>query len=329
MYVILIRVNNIWKELQLSGKPITVLAPMEEVTDTVFRQIIRSVGSPDIFFTEFTSVEGIASVGQASVLQRLQYSPSEQPLIAQLWGTTPEHYYTAAKLAQEMGFVGLDINMGCPVPKVIKRGACSALINNHSLAKEIVAACREGLQGEIPLSIKTRLGFGSIQVEEWIGYVLQDLRPDALTIHLRTVKELSEPEPHWETLPNIMELKNKYHPECVLIANGNIKTINQVNQLCSEYGIDGGMIGRGVFDNPWVFAGRDVEDIQASEKLDLLLRHTELFVKTWGITKNFAALKRFFKIYVHGFDGAKELRMQLMECGNNEEVQKYIQQCSL
>jgi tRNA-dihydrouridine synthase len=320
---------NFWNKLKSRGTPITILAPMEEVTDIVFRSIIAELGRPDVFFTEFTSVEGINSVGQANVIHRLRREDVEKPIVAQLWGTTPEHYKKAAELAVELGFDGLDINMGCPVPKVIKRGACSALINNHALAKEIVLATREGLDGKIPLSIKTRIGFKDIATKDWIGFVLKELRPDALTTHLRTVKELSEPEPHWEEMKKIIEMRDLYSPDTVIIGNGNLNSLEDIKIKSEQTGMDGGMIGRGIFANPWVFSVRDPNTITIQEKLEVLLRHTKLFVETWGSDKNFATLKRFYKIYVHGFDGAVALRIKLMECKSEQQVINIIHQSGL
>lgn len=315
---------HFWKTLKGAGKPITILAPMEEVTDVVFRTLISQLGRPDIFFTEFTSVEGINSIGQAKVIHRLRYDSTERPIVAQMWGTTPEHYKKAAELAVAMGFDGLDINMGCPVPKVIKRGACSALIKNSTLAAEIVAATKEGLAGRIPLSIKTRLGFGTIQTEEWIGFVLHKLKPEALTVHLRTVKELSEPPPHWEEMPKIIEMRNTFAPETVVIGNGSLSSMQEIREKVAMTGMDGGMVGRGIFHNPWLFSERDVGNITPRQRLETLLQHTQKFVMTWGVEKNFAVLKRFFKIYCNGFVGAKELRVRLMETSTLDEVQTIV-----
>ena len=319
---------NFWTTLQAERKaaslPITALAPMEEVTDVVFRSIIQEIGRPDVFYTEFASVEGINSIGRNSVLHRLRREPNQSPVVAQLWGTTTLHYQKAAEIAVDLGFEGLDINMGCPVPKVIKRGACSALIKNPALAKEIVEAARIGLAGRIPLSIKTRLGFGTIQTEEWIGFILQELKPDALTIHLRTVKELSGPEPHWEEMAKIVALRDKYSPQTILLANGNLGSLTEITDRQLDTGMDGGMVGRGIFHNPWLFTGRDPSKITTEEKLQLLIKHTNLFEQTWGPEKNFAVMKRFFKIYTSGFTGASELRQQLMECKTAIEVETII-----
>jgi tRNA-dihydrouridine synthase len=198
--------SNFWQELPT---PFWILAPMEDVTDTVFRRVIAHCGRPHVFFTEFASVEGIQSVGQAKVMHRFRYHEEERPLVAQVWGITPEDYYNTAKMVVEMGFDGMDINMGCPVKKVIAQGACSALIKNPSLAKEIVQASKEGLANKIPLSIKTRIGFNKIQTEEWIGFLLNETKPAALTIHGRTVKEESKAPCHWDEIGKGVEINNQ------------------------------------------------------------------------------------------------------------------------
>lgn len=201
--------NNVWKKLKKSKPFISILAPMEDVTDTVFRQIIQKTATPDVFYTEFTSVEGLNSVGRDNVFHRLVFTEQERPLIAQFWGVTPQDYQNAGRIAVEMGFDGLDINMGCPVKKVIKMGACSALIQNHAQAKKIVKAARLGLGGKLPLSIKTRIGFSKIETQEWIGFVINELEPDCLVIHARTVKEESKVPNHFEQFKVIKEILNQ------------------------------------------------------------------------------------------------------------------------
>jgi tRNA-dihydrouridine synthase len=200
--------HNFWLDLQNSKPAISVLAPMEDVTDTVFRQTFLKTRRPDVFYTEFTSVEGINSIGQAKVIHRLKYHSSERPIIAQIWGVTPEDYFKAAELVLQLGFDGLDINMGCPVKNVTKMGACSALINNPDLALKIVNATKMGLRGKIPLSIKTRLGFKSISTDNWIKFVIDELKPNSLTIHARTVKEESKVPAHWDQFSLIKNIKN-------------------------------------------------------------------------------------------------------------------------
>lgn len=308
--------SNFWKELP---KPFFVLAPMEEVTDTVFRRIISSCGRPDVMVTEFTSVEGLASeIGRSKVIHRLQYTPEEQPLVAQIWGITPEHYYQAGVYAREQGFAGLDINMGCPVKKVIKQGACSALIKNPSLASDIIKAAQEGAQ-DIPVSVKTRIGFSEVQTKAWISFLLQH-QLAALTVHGRTVKELSDYPAHWDEIGKAVELKNQLSPDTVIIGNGDILSYQQGLKMVEEHQVDGIMIGRGVFHNPWIFNPKiDPNQLSTEIKVQKLIEHIQLFQQIWGNEKNFAVMKKCFKMYLNNFSGASEIRSKLMQCNTAEE----------
>lgn len=309
---------------QVLPKPFFVLAPMEEVTDTVFRQIISSCGQPDVMVSEFTSVEGLASeIGRSKVIHRLQYTPSEHPLVAQIWGITPEHYYQAGVYAKEQGFAGLDINMGCPVKKVIKQGACSALIKNPTLASDIIQAAKEGA-GDIPVSVKTRIGFSEIQTEEWIGFLLQH-QLDALTVHGRTVKELSDYPAHWDEIGKVVQLRNQAKLDTVIIGNGDILSYQQGLEMAEQYKVDGIMIGRGVFNNPWIFNPNiDPNTLSIETKVQKLIQHIQLFQQTWGNEKNFAVMKKCFKMYLNNFPGASEIRSQLMQCNTAEECIKIL-----
>ena len=303
--------QSFWQQLP---KPFFVLAPMEEVTDTVFRRIISSCGRPDVMVTEFTSVEGLASeIGRSKVIHRLQYTTEEQPLVAQIWGVTPEHYYQAGVYAREQGFAGLDINMGCPVKKVIKQGACSALIKNPQLASDIIKAAQEGA-GDIPVSVKTRIGFSEIQTEEWIGFLLQH-NLAALTVHGRTVKELSDYPAHWDEIGKVVQLRNQTKVDTVIIGNGDITSYQQGLAMSDQYKVDGIMIGRGVFHNPWIFNPNiDHNTISTEIKIQKLIQHIQLFDQTWGQERNFAVMKKCFKMYLNNFPGASEIRSKLMNC---------------
>jgi nifR3 family TIM-barrel protein len=308
--------QSFWQQLP---KPFFVLAPMEEVTDTVFRRIISSCGRPDVMVTEFTSVEGLASeIGRSKVIHRLQYTPSEQPLVAQIWGITPEHYYQAGFYAREQGFAGLDINMGCPVKKVTKQGACSALIKNPQLASDIIQAAQEGAQ-DIPVSVKTRIGFSEIQTEEWIGFLLQH-NLAALTVHGRTVKELSDYPAHWDEIGKVVELKNQAKVDTIIIGNGDINSYQQGLIMAEQYKVNGIMIGRGVFHNPWIF-NQDIDPaiLSTDTKVQKLIEHIQLFDQTWGKDKNFAVMKKCFKMYLNNFPGASEIRAKLMNCNTPTE----------
>ncbi|HLC88240.1 MAG TPA: tRNA-dihydrouridine synthase [Patescibacteria group bacterium] len=312
--------KNIWKSLK---RPIFVLAPMDDVTDTVFRQIIGDLAAPDLYFTEFTSIDGLVSEkGREAVSKRLQFTEKERPIIAQIWGNDPVKFYEAAKIIKQMGFDGIDINMGCPEKSVVKRGMCSGLINNPSLAAEIIEAVREG--SGLPVSVKTRIGFRTVQTEEWLGFLLKQ-NLDALIIHARTVKEMSKVPAHWEEIAKAVELRNKISPGTLIIGNGDIESYDDGLEKIKTYGVDGVMIATGIFKNLWIFekTGK-IHDLTLDERLNQLLKHTRLFTETWGETKSFAILKKFFKIYISEFKGASETRAEFMNTNSLEEVKSLI-----
>lgn len=304
--------------------PFLVLAPMEDVTDMVFRQIVADCAAPDVFFTEFTNVDGMLSVGAKAVMHRLRVAPLRQtPLVAQLWGTDPEKFAQATRLVLDAGFEGVDINMGCPDKTVMKKGACAGLIGNVERVGAIIAAVKREA-GNMPVSVKTRLGVKTIQTEEWIGFLLsQGL--DALTIHGRTVAELSEVPAHWDEIGKAVQLRNRLGSPTLIIGNGDVLSYSEAQHKYKEYGVDGVMIGRGIFKNLYIFdAEKDFTMFSRKEKLEHLLRHITLFHETWGTTKHFAIMKKFYKIYVSGFDEASELRMQLMTFTNAQETIEFL-----
>lgn len=312
-----------WKTLP---HPFFVQAPMEDVTDMVFRQIIADCAAPDVFFTEFTNIDGMLSVGAKAVIHRLHVAPLRQkPLVAQLWGTNPDKFYEATKLAVKMGFEGIDINMGCPDKSVMKKGACAGLIGNYEQVTAIISATKKAASS-LPVSIKTRLGIKTIQTEEWIDFLLsQGL--DALTIHGRTVAELSEVPAHWDEIGKAVELRNKLGSPTLIIGNGDVLSYKEAQQKHKEYGVDGIMIGRGIFKNLYVFdKEKDFATFPRKEKLEHLLKHVTLFHETWGATKHFAIMKKFYKIYVSGFDEASQLRMQLMTLTNAQETIEFLKE---
>ena len=296
---------------------------MEDVTDTVLRQVIARCGKPAVFFTEFTNVEGMFSKGAKHVIHRLQYTEAERPLVAQIWGTHPENFFKAAKQLIEMGFDGIDLNMGCPASGVAQKGACSGLINNRPLAKEIIDATKEGAAGEIPVSIKTRLGFRAIDFE-WIAFVLAQ-KPAVLTVHARTVAEMSKVPAHWDQLKTVVDMRNALSSTTLIIGNGDVKSLSDARQKVAEVGADGAMIGRGIFENPYLFSETTtLSDKTPQEKMQLLLDHMHLWQATWGDSKHFPVLRKFFKVYANGFPGAQELRIQLMETQTPEETERTV-----
>lgn len=312
--------NTFWHNLP---KPFLAMAPMEEVTDSVFRQIVAKCCAPDVYFTEFINVDGLQSVGRDAIIHRLTYTPVEQPLIAQVWGMVPENFYKAAKEFTSMGFAGIDINMGCPQRKIVRTGACAALMKNRALTSEIIIATQEGA-GELPVSVKTRIGYGQIITKDWIGFLLQHSL-DALTIHGRTAAEESRVPNHWDEIARAVELRNALSPQTIMIGNGDVVDAVDALQKAQEFGVDGVMIGRGIFHNLWAFDRSGTKPNKTlSEMLDLLLTHARLFKATWGDRKNFLILRRFFKIYVQGFPGASDLRVELMKTKSLEEVEELL-----
>jgi len=327
--------KNFWKKL---NKPFFVLAPMLDVTDTAFRQIIAKYGKPDVFWTEFVAVDGLCSEKGREKLKKnlLQFDESERPIVAQLFGSKPENFEKAARIVTEMGFDGIDINMGCPQKNILKQGAGSELIINPELAREIIRATKKGA-GDLPVSVKTRVGYNKNEIESWIPTILEE-NPVALTIHGRTKKEMSKVPAHWDLIKRVQEIRDEMKSETLIIGNGDVTSLEEAKSRAEETGVDGVMIGRGIFGNPWLFSGVDWKTISVKEKLEVVLEHTKLFEKIFGDNKenqklfggkgrarNFALMKKHYKAYVNGFDGAKELRIKLMEAEDLEEVKKIFQ----
>ncbi len=296
---------------------------MEDVTDTVFRQIIIKCGKPDVFFTEFTNVEGMCSRGQDKVGRRLKFTDIERPIVAQIWGNNPKNYLETAKLIRKMGFDGIDINMGCPEKSVVKKGSCGALINNPSLAKEIILATRAGASG-LPISIKTRIGVKEIQTEEWLGFLLK-MGLDALIVHGRTVAEMSDVPAHWDEIGKAVKIRDSLKKKTLIIGNGDVKSLPDAMEKYEKYKVDGIMVGRAIFDNLWIF-NKNVNPAKISyqEKLKLLIEHIELFDKTWSRNKNFSIMKKFYKIYISGMPDAHNVRMELMKFKTAQETLKFL-----
>ena len=326
--------DNFWQQIK---PPVFSLAPMEDVTDTVFRETVLGMSAPgrlNVVFTEFTSVEGMNHPeGRDRVSERLIVNDSERKLldengvrlVAQIWGRDPEIYYKVARhITENYRFDGLDINMGCPVKKVIKTGSCSALIGEPQLAREIILATKEATP--LPVSVKTRTGIKRHQTEEWIAQLLET-EPAAIILHGRTQKMQSEGNASWEEIGKAVQVRNRMNPSIPLHGNGDVFSMADGLQKIKETGVDGIMIGRGIFQNPWFFYP-EKEQISQDERIQKLLEHTRLFEKTWGGIKNFNILKRFYKIYLNSFPGAARLRADLMEAKNYDDVYNYFDQQS-
>lgn len=299
-----------------------MLAPMDDVTDTVFRQIIAECSKPDIFFTEFVNVDGLQSAGRSRVQTKLQHIVNEQPIIAQLWGLKPENFKLSAEqiVTDEFGkFAGVDLNMGCPVKDVIKNGACSALINNRNLAADIIQATKQGSKGKLPISVKTRLGFNEVDLS-WHEFLLnQGL--DMLIVHGRTKAQMSKVPANWQIIGEVRKLRDKISPETIIIGNGDVKSIEHGEELINKYKLDGVMIGRGIFNDPFIFSTSNPwPNYSPNQKIELYKKHIELFAKTWEGNKPVQTLNKFCKVYINNFDGAKELREKLMNCSSIDEL---------
>ena len=294
---------------------------MDGVTDYVFREIITGIAKPDVMFTEFTNTEALCSRGYEKTIPRFRYAAKQHPIIAHIWGTEPKNFVTVAKLVKDLGFDGIDINMGCPVKDVMKMGCGSALINNPTLAAAMIAAVKEGAPG-LAVSVKTRLGVKTIVTEDWIRFLL-DQHLDAITIHGRTAKELSRVPAHWDEIGKAVALRDQYAPDTVMIGNGDILSREQAKNVHAMYGVDGVMIGTGIFQNAWVFE-KTPKEHTGSESLNLLLKHAKLYTDTYPGERRFVAIKKYFKIYVRAFPGATTLMKKLMEIKNFSEVEALI-----
>lgn len=317
-------------------KPFFVLAPMDDVTDTVFRRIVKDCAAPDLCVTEFVNADGLQSPGRPKLLKKLRFTADEPPLIAQIWGREPENFYKTAQqvadgtfarefgLPQGVNYVGLDLNMGCPQKSEVGNGTCAALMNNRPLADEIIQATRDGLAGRLPLSIKTRLGFAEVDMT-WIEFLLGQ-RLQALTIHGRTKREMSRVPAHWDDIGRARELRDEIAPDTLIIGNGDVRDRQHGLELAQKYQLDGIMIGRGLFHDPFAFTETSPwPDHTPDQKINLYKRQVELFAATWqGGERPIHTLNKFCKIYVNGFDGAKEFREQLMSAKTTQELLKSL-----
>lgn len=327
-----------WEKLK---KPILCLAPMADVTDCAFRQIIVKYGKPDIFWTEFVSADGLAHpIAREKLLVDFIYGENERPIVAQIFGANVENIKKASALFKELGFDGIDINMGCPDKTIEKQCAGAAMMKDTKLARECILAAIEG-GGGLPVSVKTRIGYNRNEIETLIPELLkEDLA--ALTVHLRTRKEMSDVPAHWDLMKRIVEIRNEMKKDTLILGNGDVESLEDARKKCEETGCDGVMLGRAIFGNPWLFnrEEKNFEDGRfrpqggvmsknsfvpdTKEKLKVMVEHTKLFEKMLGSHKNFAIMKKHYKAYANGFDGAKELRVKLMETENAEQVENVV-----
>ncbi len=302
---------------------------MADVTDASFRRIIAKYsrhggpgGGPDVFWTEFVSADGLMSPGREVLRHDLGFSEGEHPIVAQLFGSHIEKMEGAARLCQDLGFDGIDINMGCPDKSIEKQSCGAAMIKFPELARAIIRAAKRGAPN-LPISVKTRIGYNKNELETWIPELLaEDIA--ALTIHCRTRKEMSKVPARWEHVKEVVAIRDRMGVDTLILGNGDVRDIVEAKQKVAETGCDGVMLGRAIFGNPWLFDQARTDAAKApsvKEKIRVMVEHTKLYEELLGGIKSFSIMKKHYKAYVHGFDGATELREKLMACENASEVE--------
>lgn len=370
---------NFWQELNTKskkeGRPLYCLAPMADVTDRAYRFIVAKysryggeinfkdclenlpaealrVGGPDVMWTEFVSADGLAHpIAREKLKIDLMYTEAERPIVAQLFSSNPENMKSAVKYCIELGFDGIDINMGCPDKSIEKQGAGASMIKTPEVARAVIASAREAITEsgkDIPLSVKTRVGYLKPEIDTWIKMLLE-LDLDALSVHARTRRDMSKVPANWDYISEIVKMRDEMGKKTLIIGNGDVLNLEDANEKAHVTGADGIMIGRAVFGNPWIFNQniktkqtggnfyakflslfgiknkfwlRAKTGVTQKEKLKVLFEHSQLFDELLGDEKSFAIMKKHFKAYINGFDGAKELRHKLIESKDFEDFKK-------
>jgi len=337
--------NTFWSELP---KPFLALAPMDGVSDAPFRVIQAKIGSPAYTVTEFTSVEGIRA-GALRLLEDLRFDPSvEKIAIAQLFGADPAAFRGAAAVSAALGFDGIDINMGCPAKNVTEHGAGAALIRDPDRAERIIEETFAGMRiwaetgslaqfdlpenviaaveerrshlpaerqtpRVLPISLKTRIGFDRNQVEEWIP-VLVKHPLSAITMHGRTLRQAYTGFADWDAIATGAKIIR--NAGIIAIGNGDIASREDGLQKCATYGLDGALIGRSTFGNPWIFTGHEPT---TEERISTAIEHATLHWNTFG-ERGYMRMRKHLLDYARGFDGATQVRTQLCRVNNLEET---------
>jgi nifR3 family TIM-barrel protein len=323
---------NFWQKLP---KPLMVIAPMADVTDAAFRRMIAhysaherkdgTIGGPDVMWTEFVAADGLMRAtpeGKKKLLADLWYGEEERPIVAQLFSSNEEYMEKAAQLAVELGFDGVDLNMGCPSNTIERQGCGAAMIKDPAKARAVIRAAKRGA-GDLPVSVKTRIGYNKNEIETWIPQILAE-NPAVLTIHARTRKEMSKVPAQWENVKRIVEIRNELHSDTLIIGNGDVLSLADAEEKIAATGADGAMLGRAIFGNPWLFhPEKDLSNVSIEERLRVMVEHTKLFAELLHF-KNFATMKKHYKAYVNGFDGAAQLRAKLMEQNTATEIEEVV-----
>ena len=313
---------NVYEQLK---KPIIALSPMEGISDCIFRQMVILSSRPGLVYTEFVNVDGFNSRGKDEVSKKLMTCKSSVPVVAQLWGLNPDSFRKTAEVIREEYpvFKGIDLNMGCSVRNVISRGAGAGLINNPTLVKEIIEATRYGA-GDLPVSVKTRIGYKDINTEEWIGFLLeQDLA--VISVHGRIAKQGYSGKVYWNEIGKTVKLRNSLKKDTLIFGNGDIKSLEEAKEKVKQYSLDGVLIGRAAWNNPWIFSGKSIEEIPFKERKKMLLKHIRMYMDMYG-NENIYELRKFFKTYINGFDGASKVRQEMMKIENGEELVEFAKE---
>jgi tRNA-dihydrouridine synthase len=317
--------QGVVKEAKAAHRPFFSLAPMEAVTGSVFRRVVMRAAAPDVFYTEFTNALSITHPkAKFTTLGRLYVDPTENPKpIVQLWGNSEEDFVKAAHEVARQGYQAIDLNMGCPDMAVIKNHSGSDLIRHFDRAKEVIEGAR---QADLPVSVKTRLGFDAVEeYETWIPFLLKQQVP-VLTVHVRTKMEMSRVPAHYELIDNLVQMRDTIAPDTLLQINGDILDYQAGIQLAEQHpGVDGIMIGRGIFQNPYAFEAEPKEH-STKDLLELLRYQVDLYDQfvALGLQGHFAPLQRFFKIYVRGMRHAAEIRNELMQTKTTDDVRAIV-----
>ena len=313
--------KDFWETLP---HPFFALAPLEDVTDAAFRRLIAKYGKPDVMFTEFTSADGLIladAEGQKKLRKKLLYSESERPIVAQIFTSSPERMEKASALIAELGFDGVDINMGCPDRAVEKSGCGAALIKNPALARELICAAKTS---GLPVSIKTRIGYNTDELDSWLPELLAE-EPAAITMHARTRKEMSDVPARWDTVARAVAIRDAAKSATLIVGNGDVQDMADARAKAQETGCDGIMLGRAIYGNPWLFqCSQEHQNRKPEERIRALSEHLALFEELFGDTVNYATMKKHFKAYISGWDGAKELRVRLMETKTCDEARQLL-----
>ena len=360
---------NFWLNLP---RPIIGLSPMDGVTDACFRSVIAQQGKSDVSFTEFTHVHDVCH-GPELHLETLLYSERERPIVAQLYGKDPALFYLAAQAVCELGFDGLDINMGCPSKSVASSGSGAGLIRTPELARTIMQAAKRGIEDwaggqtleqagfksarvamfdrlnqrrgkagpiprrQLPLSVKTRIGYDSVTVEGWVEELLRE-QPAVLSLHGRTLQQMYRGTADWSAIARAAALVKG--TGTLLLGNGDIQSLDDIAGRVRETGVDGVLVGRGVLGAPWFFrskeqarlrargatdtdVGRDPDAVSLNERFALLVDHAQQFQTLVG-EKQFYRMRKHLGWYCKGFPHAASLRAQMVRVSSVEELRALL-----